>query len=68
MPGMSGQDTLAALRQINPAVRVILSSGYNEVEAMRRFRAEGVMGFMQKPYSAGQLIQTVKQHLYSAQA
>lgn len=66
MPGLSGQETLAALRQVNPAVRVILSSGYNEVEAMRRFRAEGSLGFLQKPYSADRLIQTVKQHLPSA--
>ncbi len=66
MPGMSGQETLAALRQINPAVCVVVSSGYNQVEAMRRFQDEGPAGFLQKPYNADRLIQTVRQHLPSA--
>ncbi len=32
MPGLSGCQTLEALRGINPQVRVLLSSGYTEVE------------------------------------
>jgi PAS domain S-box-containing protein len=55
MPVMSGEETHSRLTAINPDVPVILSSGYNEVEAVRRFTGKGLAGFIQKPYSAGAL-------------
>ena len=60
MPVMSGEETFRELRAIKPDVRVILSSGYNEVEAVRRFTGKGLAGFLQKPYSAATLTQTVQ--------
>lgn len=62
MPVMSGEQTLRELKAIRKDVRVILSSGYNEVEALRRF-GDGVAGFLQKPYRAAILAEKVKQHL-----
>jgi PAS domain S-box-containing protein len=59
MPVMSGEETLARLRILNPSVKVIASSGYNEIEAMRRFGA-GISAFLQKPYRATQLVEKVK--------
>ena len=41
MPGLSGEETYACLREIDPAVRVILSSGYDKDEATRRFGENG---------------------------
>jgi CheY-like chemotaxis protein len=32
-------------------VRVILSSGYNQQEATKRFVGRGLAGFIQKPYT-----------------
>jgi PAS domain S-box-containing protein len=52
MPVMGGEDTFRELKAINPRVRVILSSGYNEVESIRHFTGKGLAGFIQKPYSA----------------
>ena len=52
MPELSGEEVFRELRRIRPSVPVILSSGYNEVEATRRFTAKGLAGFLQKPYSA----------------
>lgn len=63
MPGMSGEDTFRALRRRDPEIQVILSSGYNKVEATRRFLGKGLAGFMQKPYSAQRLVHEVKQRL-----
>jgi DNA-binding NtrC family response regulator len=63
MPGMSGEDTFRALRRRNPEIQVILSSGYNKVEATRRFLGKGLAGFMQKPYSAQRLVREVKRRL-----
>jgi FixJ family two-component response regulator len=38
----------------------VLSSGFNEVEAIRQFTGKGLAGFIQKPYSAKDLAKTVK--------
>ncbi len=62
MPGMSGKETLAALRKINPDVRVILSSGYSE-ETVRHQLDTEPSDFLQKPYSLQQLIRKVRQHM-----
>jgi two-component system, cell cycle sensor histidine kinase and response regulator CckA len=59
MPVMNGEEALAHLKAINPSVKVILSSGYNEVEAIRRFTGKGIAGFVQKPYSTAALIEKI---------
>ncbi len=63
MPGLSGEETFKQLRQIDPEVRVILSSGYSQAEAFERFAGEGLLGFIQKPYDADTLIREVRRHL-----
>jgi two-component system cell cycle sensor histidine kinase/response regulator CckA len=60
MPIMSGEETFRELRNLKPDVRVILSSGYNEVEAIRRFTGKGLAGFLQKPYSSTALADKVR--------
>ena len=61
MPVMSGEETLSRLQTINPQVRVLLTSGYNEVEAIQRFAGKGLAGFIQKPYTANALAEKVKE-------
>jgi PAS domain S-box-containing protein len=56
MPGMSGEETYARLREEDPGVRVILSSGFDRHEATSRFAAAGPSGFIQKPYRPEQLL------------
>ena len=60
MPVMSGEETFRQLRLIQPDVRVILSSGYNEAEATRRFSGKKLAGFVQKPYTSARLAEAVK--------
>jgi len=55
MPVMGGEETLRQMRALNPDVRVVLSSGYNEVEAIQRFIGQGLAGFLQKPYTSAAL-------------
>ncbi|MFO0588765.1 MAG: response regulator [Polyangiaceae bacterium] len=55
MPGMSGEETFHELRRIRPDACVILSSGFNELEATRRFSGTEFAAFLQKPYTAEQL-------------
>ncbi len=61
MPKMSGEDTFQELRRINPAVRVILSSGFSEEGATERFAGGGLAGFIQKPYELDRLIVTLRE-------
>jgi PAS domain S-box-containing protein len=63
MPVMSGDETLRHLQVVKPDVCVILSSGFNEMEAIRRFTGKGLTGFIQKPYSAIRLIKAVQMAL-----
>lgn len=56
MPGLSGEQTFAGLRAIDPSVRVVVSSGYDREDAMRRFGTEGPAGFLQKPYRPIELL------------
>lgn len=56
MPRMSGEAALGEMRKIRPATRVILSSGYNEVEATRRLVGRAAVEFIQKPYTVRELL------------
>ena len=44
-------------------VRVVLTSGYDEQEATQDFAGQGLAGFIQKPYQAAELIDTIRQVL-----
>jgi FixJ family two-component response regulator len=66
MPVMSGEETLARLKAVRPNVPVILSSGFNERQAVRRFEGKGLAGFLQKPYTATVLVEKIKRVLASA--
>ena len=63
MPGMSGEETLPEIRKVRPELKVFVSSGYSEVEAMTMFKGQRVTGFIQKPYTAAALTETVKRAL-----
>jgi PAS domain S-box-containing protein len=60
MPVMSGEETLVRLKTIRANIPIVLSSGYNEAEATRRFTDKGLAGFVQKPYMASGLAETIK--------
>jgi CheY-like chemotaxis protein len=55
MPGITGLETCRRLREINPNVKVILSSGYSSGEVLREARQAGALGFIGKPYSLEEL-------------
>ena len=62
MPGMSGQQTLAALRAIRPDLPVLASSGYSASDAESQFGGR-VEGFIQKPYTPRELADALRQVL-----
>jgi two-component system, cell cycle sensor histidine kinase and response regulator CckA len=63
MPGMDGAETLRRLRGMDPTVKVVLSSGYGEEEAMGRFEGLGLSGFLQKPYNWSRLKEILASYL-----
>jgi DNA-binding NtrC family response regulator len=65
MPGLNGHETFLQLKRVRPTLKVLLSSGYNELETTRRFSGQGLAGFIQKPYTAGTLSKTVNSVLLS---
>jgi PAS domain S-box-containing protein len=56
MPHMDGEEAFREMRRLSADVRVILSSGYTEQEAIDQFKGMGLAGFIQKPYSPEALI------------
>jgi two-component system cell cycle sensor histidine kinase/response regulator CckA len=66
MPVVSGEETLRRLHAICPDLPVIATSGYNEVEALRRFGA-GLSGFIQKPFTPRKLAEKIRSVLDSGQ-
>ncbi len=54
MPNMNGAETFLEMQRIQPGTKVLLTSGYNEQDAISRFTAEGLAGFIQKPFSVTQ--------------
>ncbi len=66
MPNMGGEETLKRLLRIRPDVRVIMSSGYGELEIVERFADQGLAGFIQKPYLSAKLITKLREVLGTA--
>jgi PAS domain S-box-containing protein len=67
MPVMGGEETFQAMRQLDPAVTALLTSGFNEIEATRRFTTKGLAGFLQKPFTPDQLARKIRDLMRRAQ-
>jgi PAS domain S-box-containing protein len=63
MPRMDGAATFEALHALDPALPVILSSGYSEQETSERFAGMGLAGFIHKPYTLAGLASAIEEAL-----
>jgi CheY-like chemotaxis protein len=63
MPQMGGTEAFAEMQRIRSDVPAILLSGYTEEDAVDQFSADGLAGFVQKPYSPEVLIDTLREVL-----
>jgi DNA-binding NtrC family response regulator len=65
MPGMTAGEIVQAIRALDPAVPILLNSGYTSSDAVKNMLKEGsVQGFLGKPYDLDQLLEKVKRLLY----
>lgn len=60
MPEMSGKETFQKLKEINPNLRVIISTGYGTKSMESLPLREAVDGFLEKPYQLEELSKTVR--------
>lgn len=59
MPEMGGKETFESLQQIDPGVKVLISSGYSLDGRAREVLQKGALGFIQKPYKLNELSQKI---------
>ncbi|HYP15723.1 MAG TPA: PAS domain S-box protein [Opitutus sp.] len=64
--GMGGREAIAQVRQINPHVRAIVSSGYSSDPVLANFREHGFCGVAAKPYEVGDLARVLREALAGA--
>lgn len=58
--GMGGEDCYRALHDLDPSVRAIAATGYDNDEMRRRFLELGFVGYLTKPYRVGELGAAIK--------
>ena len=63
MPGLDGDEVLAAIRAIDPNAPVILSSGYTGDEVLDRVKNSTVSAYLQKPYKPAELLSVLQEIL-----
>lgn len=63
MPGLGGGATFELLKQINPLVKILLSSGYSLNGMAKDIMDQGAKGFLQKPFRLDDLSQRIKEAL-----
>jgi len=63
MPRLSGADAFARMREIDPEVKVLVSSGFNRNGTADALVAQGALGFLHKPFRIDELSQAVARHV-----
>jgi len=48
--GMGGEETMRKLKELDPSVRGVVSSGYSQDPNVENYRAHGFSGVLSKPY------------------
>jgi len=57
--GMGGQETIKKLRDLDPGVKAIVSSGYSHDPIMAQFKDYGFLGVVSKPYTIKTLSEVI---------
>ena len=61
MPRMDGREAFLRMREIDPTVPVVLTSGFSENDAVSDFAGRGLAGFLPKPYQRSQFEAVLRQ-------
>jgi DNA-binding NtrC family response regulator len=63
MPKMGGRETFLKLKELNPRVKALLSTGYGRNGEAHEILSRGVLGFIQKPFHLDELLSQVRKAL-----
>jgi CheY-like chemotaxis protein len=63
LPVMDGDAVFEELKALNPSVNVVLSSGFAEQNKIGAMLAQGLRGFIPKPYTRAKLLEQVRSTL-----
>jgi len=58
--GMGGEECFRRLRELDPEVRAIVTSGYDDDDMIKRHLEMGFVGYITKPYRVGDLGRALK--------
>ena len=59
--GLGGLETMQALRQLDPAVKAVVMSGYAQETVLRDYAKHGFRGALPKPFDIATLCRTLTQ-------
>jgi PAS domain S-box-containing protein len=59
MPVLDGAETAIRIRELDPEVPILITSGIGDDDALRRFEDVRISGFIPKPFSPDQLAQAI---------
>ena len=60
MPRMDGHEVWRFVRRVRPDMKIVISSGFDESEAVRQFSESTGLDFIQKPYTASALVRKIR--------
>ena len=61
--GMGGVETLARLRQDDPAIRAVVTSGYSDDPILSDPAAHGFLGVLPKPFTRSEIVAVIRRAL-----
>lgn len=63
MPGLTGAETCSEIKKLDPGLKIVISSGFDEKDAARQVPREYIAGFIQKPYGLTALDEKLREIL-----
>jgi PAS domain S-box-containing protein len=66
MPVMGGTEAFHLMREIDAGVPIVVSSGYSELGTRDELGGDVIAGFIQKPYTAARLVESIRQALQNS--
>lgn len=63
MPEVSGEEVVKAAKEFSPKTKVIVISGYSSLYTVSQSVSNGASGFLSKPFSIKELMQTISNAL-----
>ncbi|MEN9308043.1 MAG: hypothetical protein RL173_1975 [Fibrobacterota bacterium] len=66
MPIMGGRQAAAKIKELDPSIPILLTSGFPKEDDLKALKHEGITGFLQKPFGRAALVEAVGKVLGSS--